>query len=70
MNQFENAWSDAAGWQGMPVGRRILVAEDDPAMRDVLASALGERGNQVTLVSSGTELSGLLHDARPAADST
>lgn len=65
MSQFENAWSDAAGWQGMPVGRRILVAEDDAAMRELLASALGARGYQVTLVSSGTELCGLLHEADP-----
>ena len=66
MAQLQNAGKEAnAGkepdaWQGLPVGRHVLVAEDDPAMREVFASVLSERGYQVTLVSNGTELWELL----------
>lgn len=52
--------SEAAAFQGLPVGRRILVAEDEPAMREVLATVLREHGYQVATVSSGLELKRML----------
>ena len=41
-----------ATWHGLPVGRRVLVAEDDPEMRDLFAQVLIERGYQVATVSA------------------
>jgi two-component system OmpR family response regulator len=38
----------------------VLVAEDDPAMRDLFALVLRERGYQVATVSTGSELKRLL----------
>jgi DNA-binding response OmpR family regulator len=55
-------------WHGLPVGRRILVAEDDPAMRDLLAQVLLERGYQVATASSGSELRCLLSESEPRFD--
>jgi CheY-like chemotaxis protein len=52
-------------WDGLPVGRRVLVAEDDPAMRDLFALVLRERGYQVETVSTGSELKSLLSEAEP-----
>ena len=59
-----------AAWDGVPVGRRVLVAEDDSAMRDLLALVLRERGYQVATVSDGSELRSLLSepDAKGAFD--
>jgi DNA-binding response OmpR family regulator len=54
-----------ATWHGLPVGRRVLVAEDDPAMRDLVALVLREQGYQVEMVSSGSELKSLLSEADP-----
>ena len=54
-----------SGWHGLPVGRRVVLAEDDSAMRDMLAVVLGEAGYQVTTVVDGAELSRLLRE--PAA---
>ena len=37
MTEFESQWSDERPiWRGLPVGRRVLVAEDDAAMRELL----------------------------------
>jgi DNA-binding response OmpR family regulator len=47
-------------WDGLPVGRRLLVAEDDSAMRDLLALVLRERGYQVATVNDGAQLRNLL----------
>ena len=55
-----SAAADTPAFQGIPIGRRVLVAEDEPAMREVLASVLRERGYQVATVSSGTALNDLL----------
>jgi len=48
------------GWHGLPVGRRVVLAEDDVAMREMLASVLVEAGYQVTTVNDGAELADLL----------
>jgi DNA-binding response OmpR family regulator len=56
------ALARTAAWDGVPVGRRVLVAEDDPAMRDLLALVLRERGYQVSTVSDGLELRSLLSE--------
>jgi len=54
-----------SGWQGLPVGRRVVLAEDDIAMREMLAAVLREGGYQVTTVNDGSELSLLLCEPRP-----
>lgn len=66
MSLLEDAWSDEpATWRGLPVGRRVLVAEDDAEMREILALALRKRGYQVATVSTGAELGSLLGEASP-----
>ena len=49
---------------GMPVGRRVLLAEDDQAMREILALVLSEAGYQVTTVADGAELRRSLREVR------
>jgi CheY-like chemotaxis protein len=61
----ELAGAGTAAWHGLPVGRRVLIAEDDPAMRDLLALVLRERGYQVVTVSTGSELKSSLSEADP-----
>jgi DNA-binding response OmpR family regulator len=56
---------ESAMADGLPVGRRVLVAEDDPAMRDLVALVLREQGYQVATVSTGSELRSLLSEADP-----
>ena len=63
MTPLDDDWSASATWHGMPVGRRVLVAEDDAAMREIIATVLGERGYQITLARSGSELSRLLSES-------
>ena len=53
------------GWHGLPVGRRVLLAEDDVALREMLATVLSESGYQVASVSNGSELGDLLHRGAP-----
>jgi DNA-binding response OmpR family regulator len=55
------------GWHGLPVGRSVVLAEDDVALREMLAQVLSEGGYQVTTVSDGSELTCLLHDSAPKA---
>ena len=50
-------------FQGLPVGRRVLIAEDEPAMLEVLSTVLRERGYQVATVRSGTELNDVLSES-------
>lgn len=50
-------------FQGLPIGRRVLIAEDEPAMLEVISSVLRERGYQVATVSTGTELNQALSQA-------
>jgi len=47
------------------VGRRVLLAEDDVALRELLAMVLSEGGYQVATVSNGPELRQLLSGAAP-----
>ncbi|MEI9950285.1 MAG: response regulator [Pseudomonadota bacterium] len=54
-----------SGWHGLPVGRRVLLAEDDLALREILATVLSESGYQVGTVSDGSELRRLLRQAGP-----
>src|SRR5688500_4291370 len=42
---------------------RILLAEDDPAFRRLLATALTADGHEVVAVASGNELLGVIGDA-------
>ena len=46
---------------------RILVVDDDPAIREMLAGYLSEHGYDVALASSGKEMRGELERAVPAA---
>ena len=55
----------SGSWHGLPVGRRVLLAEDDVALREMLATVLSESGYQVATVSDGSELRQLLRDAAP-----
>ena len=50
--------------QGLPVGRRVLLAEDDQAMCEILAMVLSEAGYQVATVADGAELRRLLREVR------
>ena len=44
---------------------KIVLADDDPAMRELITDALTRRGHSLTVVQSGTELLKLLsHDSR------
>ena len=43
-----------------PVGPHILAIDDDPAMRNLVASYLGENGVRVTAVATGTEMAQVL----------
>ncbi len=45
--------------------KRVLVAEDDAAMRDLLLLVLRERGYAVDCVSSGTQMISVLSQRRP-----
>ncbi|MET0792566.1 MAG: response regulator [Polyangiaceae bacterium] len=55
---------DVPAFHGLPIGRRVLVAEDEPAMREVLETVLRECGYQVASVSTGTELDEALTQRR------
>jgi len=54
-----------SGWHGLPVGRRVLLAEDDVALQEMLALVLSEGGYQVTTVSDGSQLKQLLREPWP-----
>ncbi|HEY0469155.1 MAG TPA: response regulator [Polyangiaceae bacterium] len=54
-------------WHGLPVGRSVILAEDDLALQQLLALVLSESGYQVTTVSDGSELRRLLGDPAPNA---
>ncbi len=61
-----SAAGDPPAFQGLPIGRRVLIAEDEPAMLEVISTVLRERGYQVATVSSGTQLNEVLSQ-EPAA---
>jgi signal transduction histidine kinase/ActR/RegA family two-component response regulator len=48
-------------------GRTILVVDDDPSNREVLAATLATAGAQVQVAASVGEAKSLLHDAQPPA---
>jgi len=52
-------------WHGLPVGRTVVLAEDDIALREMLALVLSEGGYQVTSVGDGSELAQLLRQPPP-----
>jgi DNA-binding response OmpR family regulator len=54
-------------WHGLPVGRSVLLAEDDVDLREILAMVLSEGGYQVTTVGNGSELGRLLRETTPEA---
>jgi DNA-binding response OmpR family regulator len=57
----------SSDWHGLPVGRSVVLAEDDIALQEMLAVVLSEGGYQVTTVSDGVELSRLLREPAPKA---
>jgi hypothetical protein len=62
----ESEWGDESPtWPSVTVGKRVLVAEDDAAMRDLLTLVLRERGYEVDCVGSGTEMPSVLAECRP-----
>lgn len=57
----DSNWPDEdPTWPGMTLGKRVLVAEDDAAMRHLLTLVLRERGCDVDSVSSGSEMLSVL----------
>lgn len=52
-----------SGWHGLPVGRRVILAEDDAAMREMLEVVLSEAGYRVTTVADGEKLTRSLQEA-------
>ena len=61
----ESRWSDEEQptWPTAKLGKRVLVAEDDSAMRELLMLVLTERGYEVDSVSSGSEMIRLLSES-------
>jgi DNA-binding response OmpR family regulator len=49
------------------MGRRVLVADDDPMTGTVLSAVLGERGFEVLLAADADEVRRVVHDRRPDA---
>jgi DNA-binding response OmpR family regulator len=56
-----------SNWHGLPVGRSVVLAEDDVALRQMLCLVLSEGGYQVTSVGDGSELGSLLCNSAPQA---
>lgn len=52
-------WTESSG----PYAERVLVADDEPVMRQVLQAFLGERGYSVTLAEDGIEALRLFEEA-------
>ena len=67
MMTTEEPWSDddAPTWPQAPHPKRVLVAEDDAAMRDLLLLVLRERGYTVDCVSSGSQMMHVLSERHP-----
>ena len=51
----------------MPVRSRILVAEDDPGIRDLVRTRLELAGYEVMTARNGAEAFSLVQEVRPAA---
>ena len=60
----EELWSEEEPptWPQGPHPKRVLVAEDDAAMRDLLLLVLRERGYAVDCVSSGSQMISVLSE--------
>jgi CheY-like chemotaxis protein len=67
MSPPEEPWSedDALVFPQVVQPKRVLVAEDDAPMRDLLLLVLRERGYAVDCVSSGSQLMRVLSQRRP-----
>ena len=63
----EEPWSDEdpPTFPQVLHAKRVLVAEDDAAMRDLLLLVLRERGYAVDCVSSGSQMMRVLSERRP-----
>jgi len=66
MIQTEEPWNDEdpPNWPQVAHPKRVLVAEDDAAMRDLLLMVLRERGYAVDCVSSGSQMMSVLSERR------
>ena len=67
MASAEESWSEnePASWPQSAHSKRVLVAEDDAAMRDLLLLVLQERGYAVDCVSSGSQMIHVLSERHP-----
>jgi len=63
----DEPWNEesAPNWPQVAHPKRVLVAEDDAAMRDLLLIVLRERGYAVDCVSSGSQMIRVLSERRP-----
>jgi len=63
----EELWNEEEPptWPRGPHPKRVLVAEDDAAMRDLLLLVLRERGYAVDCVSTGSQMISVLSQRRP-----
>lgn len=64
MTGNEESWSeeDPPNWPQVSHPKRVLLAEDDTAMRELLLLVLRERGYAVECVNSGSQMMGVLAD--------
>ena len=67
MISAEEPWNEEEppNWPQGAHAKRVLVAEDDSAMRDLLLLVLRERGYAVDCVSSGSQMMRVLSERRP-----
>ena len=63
----EDPWTgeDGQKWPRVEHSKRVLVAEDDAAMRELLWLVLRERGYSVECVSSGSQMMRVLSERAP-----
>lgn len=54
----------AGDGMGVGMGRRVLVVEDEPHLREVVSEALAQEGFSVTQAACGDEAAGLIDHAR------
>lgn len=67
MTIADEPWSEdqPPSWPQAAPTKRVLVAEDDAAMRDLLLLVLRERGYAVDCVSSGSQMMSVLSERHP-----
>ena len=62
----DETWGEGQpAWPRATPEKRVLIAEDDSAMRELLVLVLRERGYEVDTVCSGSELLRVLFEAGP-----